>query len=444
MTGWRVREFHNDDLDGILHLWEAQRRSAHEPVYDLSEVVASCQKDHAVVAVHGEELVGAVVGRAAHDQGWIVFFGIAEDWRGRGIGSAMLAALEKRMAPHGLTKLSALIPEHESRVDAFANQGFEPKHQLRYFERRIPVQRQELTSLAELGGRLLPRTLWESVAGMRREKEILEQRLVLPLAEPDLAERYGVVPPRAVVLFGPPGTGKTTFAKAIASRLEWSFVEVFPSRLAADPRGLAGALRETFTKIAELEHAVVFIDEVEEIAAQRSGEPPSPLQGVTNELLKIIPAFREQPGRLLVCATNFIRALDSAFLRHGRFDYVIPIGLPDDAARLAIWQRYVPEQVAREVDLALLVERTAGFSPADIEFAARSASQRAFEAAVRNGAADADAAARADASARTDASGRPAGPSTEDYLDAIGATRTTVSPETAEAFLEDIEALARV
>jgi transitional endoplasmic reticulum ATPase len=81
---------------------------------------------------------------------------------------------------------------------------------------------------------------------MTAEKDMLERRLVLPLAKPELAEQYGIVPPRAVVLFGPPGTGKTTFAKAIASRLEWSFVEVFPSRLAADPLGLAGALRATF------------------------------------------------------------------------------------------------------------------------------------------------------------------------------------------------------
>ncbi|GAP59286.1 mitochondrial inner membrane i-AAA protease supercomplex subunit YME1 [Arthrobacter sp. Hiyo1] len=159
-------------------------------------------------------------------------------------------------------------------------------------------------------------------------------------------------------------------------------MEVFPSRLASDPKGLAGALRETFLEIAELEHAVVFIDEVEEIASQRSGEPPSPLQGVTNELLKIIPAFREQPGRLLVCATNFIRALDTAFLRHGRFDYVIPIGLPDVHAREAMWQRFIPASVVDSVDVALLVSRTEGFSPADIEYAARSASQRALEKAV--------------------------------------------------------------
>ena len=428
MTGWRIRDFHADDLDGILQLWQEITAAKTEPVYGLSEVMASCQKDHAVVALHGDEVVGAAVGRAAHAQGWIVFLATRQAWQSQGIGTAMLAVLEARMAPHGITKLSALMPETASRVDAFLNRGFEVKQQLRYFERHIPVQREGLRALSELGGRILPRDLWAGVGGMRKEKELLERRLVMPLAKPDMADRYGVVPPKAVVLFGPPGTGKTTFAKAIASRLDWPFVEVFPSRLAGDPQGLAGALRETFLKISDLEHAVVFIDEVEEIAAQRGGEPPSPLQGVTNELLKIIPAFREQPGRLLVCATNFIRALDSALLRHGRFDYVIPIGLPDDAARQAIWEGYIPEPFADSVDLATLVAASGGFSPADIEYAARRASQQALERALVDDSTDAE----------------PSGPGTDDYLAAIRSTRTTVSAQVAAEFLEDIERLARL
>ena len=214
-------------------------------------------------------------------------------------------------------------------------------------------------------------------------------------------------------------------------------MEGFPSRLASDRKGLAGALRETFLEIAELEHAVVFIDEVEEIASQRAGDPPSPLQGVTNELLKIIPAFREQPGRLLVCATNFIRALDTAFLRHGRFDYVIPIGLPDVHAREAMWQRFIPATVVDDVDIAQMVERTQGFSPADIEFAARSASQRALEKAVYDDAATSGAASTVSSNGRK-------GPVTQDYLDAIADTRTTVSDEVYQEFLEDIDVLGRV
>jgi transitional endoplasmic reticulum ATPase len=429
MTGWRLRDFHSDDLDGILQLWEEIKQDGTNPVYGLSEVLASCEKDDAVVAVIGEKVIGAVVGRAAHAQGWIVFLATTKEYQSQGIGSSLLMALEAKMAPHGLSKLSALMPDTESRIDAFLSRGFEVKKNLRYFERHIPVQREELRLLSELGGRILPRDLWDGVGGMQKEKELLERRLVMPLAKAQLAEQFGVAPPRAVVLFGPPGTGKTTFAKAIASRLEWSFVEVFPSRLAADPRGLAGALRETFLKISELEHAVVFIDEVEEIAAQRSGEPPSAMQGVTNELLKIIPVFRDQPDRLLVCATNFIRALDSAFLRHGRFDYVIPIGLPDAAARLSIWERYVPRAVDGQVDLTALVAASDGFSPADIEYAARKASQNALENAVYSA---------------DDSQPPRTGPVTADYVAAISSTRTTVSAEAAAEFLEDIDSLARI
>ncbi|MET4004439.1 transitional endoplasmic reticulum ATPase [Arthrobacter sp. UYCu511] len=427
MSAWTIRDFHSQDVEGILALWQSLRESDVAPVYDLSEVLASCEKDHAVVAVQGEQVIGAAVARAAHDQGWIVFLATVPSFRGRGIGTMLLAAVENRMEAHGLNKLSALMPETQTRVEAFTNRGFVVKKNLRYFERRIPVQRAERGALDELGGRVLPRDLWDRVAGMTAEKELLERRLVLPLAEPELAEEFGVVPPRAVVLFGPPGTGKTTFAKAIASRLEWPFVEVFPSRLAGEPGGLAGALRQTFLEIAELEHVVVFIDEVEEIASRRSGEPPSPMQGVTNELLKIIPAFRDQPGRLLVCATNFIRSLDSAFLRHGRFDYVIPIGLPDEAARSAMWNRFIPAHVVADIDVQALVGASAGFSPADIEFAARSASQRALEKAMADGA---------------PLTGRR-GPVTENYLETIGETTATVSDAVSESFLDDIAALAR-
>jgi transitional endoplasmic reticulum ATPase len=289
----------------------------------------------------------------------------------------------------------------------------------------LPMSEKERAILTDLGGRLLPPDLWDRIAGMGQEKELLERRLVLPLQDPSIAEKFGVEAPRAIVLFGPPGTGKTTFAKAVSSRLSWPFVEVFPARLAGDPRGLAGALRDTFTRISELDNVVVFIDEVEEIASHRKGEPPTPSQGVTNELLKLIPLFREGKGRLLIVATNFIRALDAAFLRHGRFDYVIPIGLPDADARRSIWSRYIPPQSLETVDLDLLVQRTEGFSPADIEYAARKGSQRALETAVYQ-------------------AGSEDGPTTGDYDWAIGETRMTVSKEVAEDFVADIESLARL
>jgi transitional endoplasmic reticulum ATPase len=429
MPGWRIRDLHDDDLDQVVRIWDESRHTDMQPVYGLAEVLAAARAGGlAVVAVHEESVIGSAVARVAADRAWVLLLALAADFRGQGLGSAMLAELEKRATAAGVHRLASLLPPGETGAKAFVNSGYTTRD-LTYFERVIPIQAQEVTRLAELGGRVLPSGLWDQLSGMEYEKEVIERRLVLPLADPLLAEEFGVLPPRAVVLFGPPGTGKTTFVKAVASRLGWPFVEVFPSQLAAQGQsGVALALRETFTAIAELEHVVVFIDEVEEIAAVRGSKPPSPLQGVTNELLKLIPSFRERDNRLLVVATNFIRALDPAFLRHGRFDYVIPVGPPDGTARRAIWQRYLPSEAVRgEVDVAALVAATELFTPADIEFAARKGSQRALEAAVYGGD---DAATRR--------------PTTEDYRQAIAETRPTLTPTIVEEFEQDIQTLARL
>jgi transitional endoplasmic reticulum ATPase len=428
MKPWSVRDFHLDDLDQLISVWQDSRTAAVHPVYSLAEIIDACSNGVAVMAVVEGKVVGAAACKIQEDRAWVVLLAQSQKWREQGLGSALLAGLEARLGTHSVRRISALLPASETRVRAFRNSDYRVEEDLHYFERTIPVQPKELGPLSQLGGRLLPHGLWDALAGMKREKHLIEQRLILPLARTELAKSLGVTPPRSVVLFGPPGTGKTTFAKSIASRLDWPFVEVFPSRLAANPQGLAGALRQVFQDIGQLEHAVVFIDEVEEIASARSGEATSPLQGVTNELLKIIPAFREQEGRILICATNFIRSLDKAFLRHGRFDYVIPIGPPDLAARRAIWERYIPATFSQQIDLDVLAKASERFSPADIEFAARKASQQALEHAVQ--------------------SGQPAATemtlTTSAYLEAIDETRATVTEAVVKDFLEDIERIARV
>ncbi|MET8450101.1 bifunctional GNAT family N-acetyltransferase/ATP-binding protein [Streptomyces sp. NPDC005209] len=425
MPVWHLRDYRDDDLDQAIEIWDQSRMDDEDRVFPVSEVMAAAKAGQtAVVALVGDELVGMAVAQACGKRGWILLVALASRWRRQGIGSVLLAEVERRLRALGIRHISALLPAHAAGTRALENSGYRFRGDLIYYEKLEPPETAHAGVLEALGGRMLPQGLWDTMAGMEREKQVVERRVVLPLTEPELADRYGVVPPKAIILFGPPGTGKTSFAKAVASRLGWPFVELFPSRLAADTtEGLAAALREAFADLAELESVVLFIDEVEEIAGVRSGKAVDPGHGVTNELLKLIPVFREQDARLLACATNSVRSLDAAFLRPGRFDYVIPIGPPDSTARAAIWGRYL-RAASRTVDVTQLVKASELFTPADIEFAARKGAQQAFEHEVAH------------------RQGRSA--TTEDYMRAIADTRPTLTARAIEEFTEDIEKYSRL
>jgi transitional endoplasmic reticulum ATPase len=408
MPAWRLRDYHDQDLDQAIAVWDQSRGGESvEPVFSVAEVMAAARAGQpAVVAEVGDEVIGMAVAQTQGERAWILLLALAARWRGRGVGSALLADLERRLRSAGVRRICAALPAGATGAAALENSGYARREGLVYFELIEHLGPDQANLLEELGGQLLPPGLWGDMAGMEREKQIIERRIVDPLAHPDVADRYGVSPPKAVILFGPPGTGKTSFAKAISSRLGWPFVELFPSRLAATGTGgLAASLREAFADLAELDELVLFIDEVEEIATARSGASTAEL-GVTNELLKLIPAFRQHDSRLLVCATNTVHSLDSAFLRPGRFDYVIPVGPPDQPARRAVWQRYLGAANGG-IDVDRLATASELFTPADIEFAARKGSQAAFEREMR------------------DQRGQPA--VTEDYLTAIGEVRPTLT-----------------
>ncbi len=420
-----VRDYQDDDLESVVRLWDVT--TPHGCVFGLAECIGALRSgEPAVVAVSGGEIVGAALAIVTGDRAWIARIAVARANQGAGVPAALLPGLERLTVERGARRLGYVAPPEGEAVDNLEAAGFTMQPAMAFFEKVESVGPGESGLLESLGGRVLPSGLWERISGMEAEKTLIERRVVLPLQEPELAQAHGVMPPRAIVLFGPPGTGKTTFARGIASRLNWPFVEIFPSRLAADAGGLANALREVFAQISEFERVLLFMDEVEEIAPRREGVPTSSVHGVTNELLKLIPAFRERDTRLLVAATNSVRSLDSAFLRPGRFDYLIPVGPPDATARRALWKRFVDVSGRTDVDLDTLIAATEGFTPADIEYAARVAAQAAFERQAVHGA-------------------MPAlpGAGTDDYLAAQRQVRPTVTQAIRQEFLEDIAAFAR-
>ncbi|SOE15922.1 Acetyltransferase (GNAT) family protein [Streptomyces sp. 2323.1] len=426
---WLIHDYRENDLAEVVHLIDSTAGLGQESVFSLAECIgALTSRQPAVVAVHQGAPIGAALACVAGERGWVMRIAISSSWRGRGLASALLVELERRLIAARVSRIAYVLPEEDLLGEGLLNAGYTRQPAVAYFEKVEPHHGPAAGLLEDLGGRFLPADLWAKVAGMEAEKDLIERRVVLPLAEPERAARHGVWPPRAIALFGPPGTGKTTFARGIAARLGWPFVELLPSRL-ADGGNLAAALRSAFAGIAELERVLVFIDEVEEIAPVR-GEPAQPggLHGVTNELLKLIPGFRERDERLLVCATNSLRSLDPAFLRPGRFDYVIPIGTPDPAARSAIWSRYTDGRA--DVDIAALVAASELFTPADIEHAARVAAQASFERDLEAIGVGAGARGRL-------------GASTEDYLAALARCRPTVTPAMLDEFGADITAHAR-
>jgi SpoVK/Ycf46/Vps4 family AAA+-type ATPase len=198
--------------------------------------------------------------------------------------------------------------------------------------------------------------------------------------EESLSIKHGVVPPKAIVFFGPPGTGKTHFVKAIAGILSWRYIEIFPSMLMADGVEKIGAnLREVMEEARHLDEVVLFIDEFEEIAGSRDTADRID-KSITNEFLKQIPLLRNQQNKiLLVCATNYIRQLDAAMLRPGRFDCIIPVGGLDREGRTPILEHYLSKLNTGQIDLDRIVEMTSGFTPSDIQYLFQQVAHFAFE-----------------------------------------------------------------
>ena len=418
-----IRDLLSSDIARAVRLLEECRGLADTKPADIIQFVSDISSGApGVVAIDGDRMVGLVQARTVADDAWVNVVVIDPHWRHQGVGSAMIQRLEDKLLHLGVRKISALLSSDQAGETALVNRGFAPTHGLVLYEKLEPLAPTAMRIVDQYGGEILSDLLWDRVAGMEEEKRIIDGRVVAPLADPETARRIGVRAPATVMLFGPPGTGKTTFAKAIAGRLGWPFIELLPSKLESGNDSMSAELRLAMTDLLQLDRAVVFIDEFDEIASARERNPAT--KGVVNELLKMIPSFRSAPEHLLVCATNFVAGIDAAVLRPGRFDLVIPIGPPDLTARTALWQAALAPLDQRSVDADVLASMTDGYTPGDVELAAQRAAAAAFD--------------------RVRAGSEPSHITASDMTAAVERTPASVTADIRARFCDEVDRFARV
>lgn len=228
-----------------------------------------------------------------------------------------------------------------------------------------------------------PKTTFSDIGGMEEEILSIKQAIELPLTKPEAFEQMGLTPPKGVLLTGPPGTGKTMLAKAIANSTSATFLGLVGSELAQKYIGEGGRLvRELFDLAKEKAPAIIFIDEIDSIGSKRLDSSTSgdrEVQRTLMQLLSEMDGFESTQNVKIIAATNRPELLDKALLRPGRFDRIIEIGLPDSSARnkiLKILTKNMP--LNKSVNLKQIANNTDGFSGAELKALVMEAGMKAI------------------------------------------------------------------
>ncbi len=223
----------------------------------------------------------------------------------------------------------------------------------------------------------VPDIKWDDIGGLNNAKQELKEAVEWPLKYPESFDKFGVTPPRGVLIYGPPGTGKTLLAKAVANESKANFIAVKGPELLSKWVGESEkGVREVFRKARQTAPTVIFFDEIDSIASARSGSSSDSgvTQRVVNQLLTEIDGLEELQDVAVIAATNRVDIMDPALLRPGRFDRHVKVDDPDEAARLEIFKVHTKNMpLAEDVDLKYLAKHTEKYVGADIEAVCREA-----------------------------------------------------------------------
>ena len=227
---------------------------------------------------------------------------------------------------------------------------------------------------------LLPKISYESIGGLRDEIQKVREMIELPLKYPELFERLGVEAPKGVLLHGPPGTGKTMLAKAVANETDCEFFTISGPEIMSKFYGESEEnLRKIFEEAEKSAPSILFIDEIDSIAPKREDSGGEVERRVVAQLLALMDGLQSRGQVVVIGATNLPNNIDPALRRGGRFDRELEIGIPNRSSRLEILHihtRGMP--LAEDVSLEALSNVTHGFVGADLATLAKEAAMIAL------------------------------------------------------------------
>jgi len=227
---------------------------------------------------------------------------------------------------------------------------------------------------------LIDKKGFPGVAGMEELKEVLYSEIILPLQQKELYEKYKIQLPNGILLYGPPGCGKTFIAKKLSEEINYTFVEVKPSDLASIyVHGTQQKIAELFKKAKEQAPSILFFDEIDAMIPSRQNDLSHHYSSEVNEFLTQL----NESGKnniVVIATTNRPDRIDPAALRTGRFDKLIYVPPPDFQARMALFNLFLSERpISSEINIKELAKLTEGYASSDIEIIVNDAARMALK-----------------------------------------------------------------